>query len=57
MRETKPTHTSPGGTQEKNGNQDDEMVNDSLGTVDESDSTGTDEDKKKEAENSQPRNR
>ncbi len=51
----KPTHTIPGGLQEENGAADDGMVNDSLGTVDTSDSTGTDIEKLKEAENAQPR--
>lgn len=44
MREkTKPTHEMPGGRQEDT--KDDGVVNDSLGTVDPADSTGTDEDK------------
>jgi hypothetical protein len=40
----KPTHTQPGGFEDPEG-ADDEVVNDSLGTVDIADSTGTDEDK------------
>ena len=40
---TKPTHEMPGG--QKEDKQDDGVVNDSLGTVDPADSTGTDEDK------------
>ena len=40
---TKPTHEMPGG-QTKNP-KDDGVVNDSLGTVDSADSTGTDENK------------
>ena len=40
---TKSTHTMPGGqTEDKN---DDGVVNDSLGTVDPADSTGSDEEK------------
>jgi hypothetical protein len=41
----KPTHTQPGGFVEENEKVEDEMVNDSLGTIDISDSTGSDEDK------------
>jgi hypothetical protein len=41
----KSTHTQPGGLVEKNEEVEDEMVNDSLGTIDISDSTGIDEDK------------
>lgn len=40
----KPTHTQPGGFQGKPV-KDDEIVNDSLGTVDPADSSGLDEDK------------
>lgn len=40
----KPTHTQPGGFEDTE-NSDDAVVNDSLGTVDTADSTGTDEDK------------
>jgi hypothetical protein len=40
---TKLTHQMPGGEQEKT--KDDGVVNDSLGTVDPADSTGSDEDK------------
>jgi hypothetical protein len=38
-----PTHEMPGGEQEET--PDDGVVNDSLGTIDAADSTGTDEDK------------
>ena len=42
----KPTHTQPGGFQiETPDRDDDEVVNDSLGTVDPADSTGLDEEK------------
>jgi hypothetical protein len=40
---TKPTHEVPGSRREEK--QDDGMVNDSLGTVDPADSTGSDEEK------------
>jgi len=40
---TKPTHTMPGGQTEDK--KDDGVVNDSLGTVDPADSTGSDEEK------------
>lgn len=40
---TKPTHELPGGWTEKT--KDDGVINDSLGTIDPADSTGTDEDK------------
>jgi hypothetical protein len=40
---TKPTHELPGGQKEEK--KDDYVINDSLGTVDPADSTGTDEDK------------
>ena len=40
----KPTHTQPGGFEVPQ-KTDDGVVNDSLGTVDIADSTGTDEDK------------
>ena len=40
----KPTHTQPGGFEVPD-RTDDEMVNDSLGTIDTADSTGTDENK------------
>lgn len=39
----KPTHTIPGGRQEKNSEADDGVVNDSFGTVDSADTTGTGE--------------
>jgi hypothetical protein len=42
---TKSTHTSPGGEVEGSGKSDDGMVNDSLGTIDSADSTGSDETK------------
>ena len=42
---TKPTHTQPGAFQEVNPRNDDEVVNDSFGTVDPADSTGLDEEK------------
>jgi hypothetical protein len=42
---TKSTHTMPGGEVEVNGKSDDGMVNDSLGTIDSADSTGSDETK------------
>jgi hypothetical protein len=38
-----PTHEQPGGQKERT--KDDGVVNDSLGTVDPADSTGTDEEK------------
>lgn len=41
----KPTHTQPGGFVEKDKRADDVVVNDSLGTVDLADSTGSDEDR------------
>jgi hypothetical protein len=41
----RPTHTSPGKPVEDDGKNEDGIVNDSLGTVDPADSTGTDEDK------------
>lgn len=40
----KPTHTQPGGFEVPE-NADDGVVNDSMGTVDIADSTGSDEDK------------
>jgi hypothetical protein len=40
---TRPTHEMPGGQQEEE--KDDGVVNDSLGTVDPADSTGSDEEK------------
>jgi hypothetical protein len=40
----KPTHTQPGGFEDPEAAED-AVVNDSLGTVDTADSTGTDEDK------------
>lgn len=39
----KPTHSMPGGAQEENSKADDGVVNDSLGTVDTADTTGTGE--------------
>ena len=41
----KPTHTQPGGFIEEDEGAEDGVVNDSLGTIDIADSTGTDEDK------------
>lgn len=41
----KPTHVQPGGFQQANPEDDDDVVNDSLGTIDPSDSTGSDETK------------
>lgn len=41
----RPTHTQPGGLQQVNPPPDDEIVNDSFGTVDIADSTGLDETK------------
>ena len=41
----KPTHTQPGGFEEKNTPPDDGVVNDSLGTVNIADSSGVDETK------------
>jgi cobalamin biosynthesis protein CobT len=41
----KPTHTSPGGKIADQGMEDDGVVNDSLGTTDMADSTGSDEEK------------
>ncbi len=40
---TKPTHTMPGGEVEDEGKAEDGMVNDSLGTIDIADSTGSDD--------------
>ena len=48
-KKTQSTHESPGGQTEDT--QDDGVVNDSLGTVDPADSTGTDEEKEKDAGN------
>jgi hypothetical protein len=42
---TKPTHTLPGGLIEEDESAEDGVVNDSLGTIDIADSTGTDDDK------------
>ena len=42
-KDPKPTHTSPGGLLEVTGNLEDEMVNDSLGTVSIADSTGVED--------------
>lgn len=39
----KPTHTMPGGAQDENNQADDGVVNDSFGTVDTADTTGTGE--------------
>ena len=39
----KPSHTQPGGFVDKKSKPDDEVTNDSLGTVDPADSTGSDE--------------
>lgn len=41
----KPTHTQPGGFIDKKQKPDDGVVNDSLGTIDSADSTGSDESK------------
>lgn len=41
--EKKPTHTLPGGQQDANNQADDGVVNDSFGTVDTADTTGTGE--------------
>jgi hypothetical protein len=41
----KPTHTQPGGFIDNKNRPDDLVVNDSLGTVDPADSTGSDESK------------
>jgi hypothetical protein len=43
-KDLKPTHTQPGGYEDPE-KTDDIVVNDSLGTVDIADSTGTDEDR------------
>jgi hypothetical protein len=40
-----PTHTQPGGFTDENPKPDDGIVNDSLGTIDTADSTGSDETK------------
>ena len=45
MEKVKPTHEQPGGFQGKPVKPEDVVVNDSLGTVDEADSSGLDEDK------------
>ena len=42
---TKPTHTQPGGFVDTEEKVDDGVVNDSLGTVDVADSTGSDPEK------------
>lgn len=39
----KPTHTMPGAAQDENNQADDGVVNDSFGTVDTADTTGTGE--------------
>lgn len=39
----KPTHTMPGGAQDDNNGADDGVVNDSFGTIDTADTTGTGE--------------
>jgi hypothetical protein len=39
----KPTHTMPGGAQDRNSQPDDGVVNDSLGKTDPADTTGTGE--------------
>ena len=44
-KELKPTHTQPGGFIEENEEAENGVVNDSLGTIDIADSTGTDEEK------------
>lgn len=41
----KPTHTQPGGFIEKDQKADDGVLNDSMGTIDTADSTGSDEEK------------
>lgn len=43
MANLKPTHSRPGVVIEQKNKLDDEIVNDSLGTVDPADSTGSDE--------------
>lgn len=45
MEKTKQTHTQPGGRVVEKTKEDDGMVNDSLGTVDIADSTGSDPEK------------
>lgn len=39
----KPTHTMPGAAQDQNNQADDGVVNDSFGTIDSADTTGTGE--------------
>lgn len=39
------THTQPGGTLDHDDDADDGVINDSFGTIDTADSTGTDENK------------
>lgn len=41
----KPTHTQPGGPEDKNSSAEDGVVNDSFGTINIADSTGLDETK------------
>ncbi len=45
MSGAKPTHTQPGGFEVPDSQKDDGVVNDSLGTIDTADSTGSDADK------------
>lgn len=45
MSGVKPTHTQPGGFEMPDPKKDDGVVNDSLGTIDTADSTGSDTDK------------
>jgi hypothetical protein len=45
MKAVKPTHTQPGGFEEPAPKKDDGVVNDSLGTIDIADSTGSDPEK------------
>jgi hypothetical protein len=49
------THTQPGGLAENEDKKDDGVVNDSLGTADPADSTGTDSEK--ETEDAKAKNR
>ena len=43
--DAKRTHTQPGGLTDKKAKPDDGVINDSLGTIDSADSTGSDETK------------
>jgi hypothetical protein len=53
----KPTHTLPGGKQDEDNQADDGVVNDSFGTVDTADTTGTGEDQPCERPDTTPRRR